>query len=73
MVMILMNLDGKKTPDLYVKRLSDILMKCYEKLKNTGSMFVNLGETYEDGECLGITERLTVELMSRGVRYVDQI
>lgn len=66
-------LGWEKTPDLYVKRLADILMKGYQKLKNTGSMFVNLGETYEDSECLGITERLTVELMSRGVRYVDRL
>jgi DNA modification methylase len=66
-------LGWEKTPEEYVKRLCDILMKCYEKLKNTGAMFVNLGETYEDGECLGITERLTVELINRGVRYVDRI
>ncbi len=66
-------LGWEKTPDLYVTRLSDILMKGYEKLKNTGSMFVNLGETYEDSECLGITERLTVELIRRGVRYVDRL
>jgi DNA modification methylase len=66
-------LGWEKTPDLYVKRLSDILIKGYEKLKDTGSMFVNLGESYENSECLGITERLTVELMSRGVRYVDRL
>lgn len=66
-------LGWEKTPDLYVKRLSEILIKGYEKLKDTGSMFVNLGESYENSECLGITERLTVELMSRGVRYVDRL
>jgi DNA modification methylase len=66
-------LGWEKTPELYVKRLSEILMKGYEKLKDTGSMFVNLGESYEDSECLGITERLTVELISRGVRYVDRL
>jgi len=43
-------LGWEKTPDLYVKRLSDILIKGYEKLKDTGSMFVNLGESYEDSE-----------------------
>jgi ParB/RepB/Spo0J family partition protein len=66
-------LGWEKTPDEYVKRLCNILMKCYWKLKNTGSMFVNLGETYEDGECLGITERVTLELIKRGVRFVDRI
>ena len=66
-------LGWEKTPDLYVKRLADILMKGFAKLKSTGSMFVNLGETYEDSECLAITERLTVEMISRGVRYVDRL
>jgi DNA modification methylase len=66
-------LGWEKTPDLYVKRLADILMKGFRKLKSTGSMFVNLGETYEDSECLAITERLTIELINRGVRYVDRL
>jgi DNA modification methylase len=66
-------LGWEKTPDEYVKRLADILMKCYDKLKSTGSMFINLGETYEDSVCLGITERLTVELIRRGAMYVDRL
>ena len=66
-------LGWEKTPDEYVNRLCDILMKCYRRLKITGSIFVNLGETFEDGQCLGITERLTVELIKRGVRFVDRI
>lgn len=66
-------LGWESTPDLYVKRLADILMKCYEKLKSTGSMFINLGETYEDGECQAVTERLTVELINRGARFVDRL
>jgi DNA modification methylase len=66
-------LGWENTPEEYIKRLADILMKCYEKLKNTGSMYVNLGETYQDGQCLGITELLVNELRHRGVRYVDRL
>ena len=66
-------LGWEKTPEEYVQRLSNILMKCYEKLKVTGSMFVNLGETYEDGQCLGVTDMLVLELKRRGVRFVDRI
>ena len=66
-------LGWEKTPEEYINRLADILMKCYAKLKSTGSMFVNLGETYKDGQCLGITERLTLEMIKRGVRFVDRI
>lgn len=65
-------LGWEKTPDLYVKRLSDILMKCFDRLKDSGSMFINIGETHQDFQCLGIIDRLTVELLSRGVRLVDK-
>ena len=66
-------LGWEKTPDEYVKRLADILMKPYDQLKDTGSMFVNLGESYKNGKCMAITERLTIELISRGVNFVDRL
>jgi DNA modification methylase len=66
-------LGWEETPDQYVKRLSDILMKCMDRLKDTGSMFVNIGETYEDFQCLGVIDRLVCEMMKRGVRLVDKI
>lgn len=66
-------LGWEKTPEEYVHRLCNILMKCYDKLKITGSLFVNLGETYENGECLGITQMVVLEMKKRGVRYVDTI
>jgi DNA modification methylase len=65
-------LGWEKTPDQYVKRLSNILMKCFAQLKDSGSMFINIGETHQDFQCLGIIDRLTVELMSRGVRLLDK-
>jgi len=66
-------LGWEKTPDLYVKRLANILMKCFDRLKPTGSMFINLGDTYQDFQCLGVIDRLTCELMNRGIRLVDKI
>lgn len=65
-------LGWEETPDLYVKRLSDILMKCFARLKDSGSMFINIAETHHDFQCLGIIDRLTCELMSRGVRLLDK-
>lgn len=66
-------LGWEKTPDLFVKRLADILMKGFNRLKDTGSMFVNLGETWENGVCMAVIERLTVELIKRGVLFIDKI
>jgi DNA modification methylase len=48
-------------------------MKGFDNLKTTGSMFINLGETYENGACLAVTDRLTIELIKRGVHFVDRL
>ena len=66
-------LGWEKTPEEYVKRLSDILMECFARLKDSGSMFINIGETHQDFQCLGVIDRLTCELMNRGIRLVDKI
>jgi len=66
-------LGWESTPDLYVKRLADILMKGFAKLKESGSMFINLGESYENSSCHAVTERLTIELINRGVNFVDRL
>ncbi|MFY9160651.1 DNA methyltransferase [Aquirufa ecclesiirivi] len=63
----------EKTPKLYAERLVDSLMKPYERLKDTGSMFVNLGETYDKGQCLAVIEHVVMEMVSRGMFYVDRI
>ena len=66
-------LGWEETPELYTIRLAKILMKCYDRLKPDGSMFINLGETYEDKECLAVIERLTMELIKSGAIFIDRI
>lgn len=61
------------TPQLYAERLVDSLMKPYNRLKESGSMFVNLGESYEKGQCLAVIEHVVVEMIKRGAFYVDRI
>jgi DNA modification methylase len=61
------------TPHLYAKRLVDSLMKPYRRLKDTGNMFINLGETYDKGQCLAVIEHVVLEMVSRGMFYVDRI
>lgn len=66
-------LGWEKTPDEYITRLSNIIMKGYDRLKDTGSIFINLGDTYQNCQNMAIPERLTMELMRRGLNYVDRI
>ncbi len=63
----------EKTPQLYAERLVDSLMTPYNRLKETGSMFVNLGETYDKGRCLAVIEHVVIEMVKRGMFYVDRI
>ena len=66
-------LGWEKTPDEYITRLANIIMKGYDRLKDTGSIFINLGDTYQNCQNMAIPERLTMELMRRGLNYVDRI
>ena len=66
-------LGWEKTPEEFVKRLADILIKCLAKLKDTGSMFINMGDSYDNNECLAIPEQLTIELIKRGAKFVQRI
>ncbi|UAJ13621.1 DNA methyltransferase [Aquirufa lenticrescens] len=61
------------TPKLYAKRLVDTLMKPYARLKESGSMFINLGETYDKGQCLAVIEHVVLEMVERGMFYVDRV
>lgn len=61
------------TPKLYAKRLVDTLMKPYARLKDSGSMFINLGETYDQGQCLAVIEHVVLEMVERGMFYVDRV
>ena len=63
----------EKTPKDYAERISLILLKCAEHLTETGSIFINVGETYENLQCLGIIDRLTLSLMDCGLVLVDKI
>ena len=62
-------LGWEKTPQEYVERLSNILMKGFDKMKDSASMFINMAETFEGNKCYGVIPLLTSELMKRGMIY----
>jgi len=50
----------------YVKHLSDIFIECKRVLKPTGSLYINIGDTYTD-KCLSIIpHRLAISLTDAG-------
>lgn len=56
----------EQSPDEYVARLVEVLSECGRVLKPTGSLYLNLGDTYRDKTLLGIPWRVAFALISEG-------
>lgn len=59
-------LGNENTPHEYVSRLAQLFDECKRVLKDTGSLWLNLGDKYLDGNLLGMPWRMALELQSRG-------
>ena len=61
----------ERTPDEFIDAEIKIYNQVYGKLKDTGSLFVNIADSYnENGDCL-IPERLIIKMVENGW-YVNQ-
>lgn len=56
----------EKTHKEYIKKLADIFDQCHRVLKDTGSLWLNLGDKYMGGNQLGMPWRVAIELQDRG-------
>lgn len=54
------------TSEEYVENLIQIFMEVWRVLKNSGTLWINIGDTYEKKCLLNIPERISVELSRRG-------
>ena len=59
-------LGAEKTCEEFVQRMSDHLHACYRVLKQDGSFFLNLGDTFFDKHLMSIPHRIQIELSKRG-------
>lgn len=58
---------NEKSPEEFIKNLVDhIHYECWRVLKNTGSFFLELGDTYINGSLQNIPHRVAIELNKRG-------
>jgi DNA modification methylase len=57
---------NESTPTLYVNKLCELFDECKRVLKDTGSLWLNLGDKYVDGNLLGMPWRVALELQNRG-------
>lgn len=59
-------LGSEETYKEYVNKLADILDQCKRVLKESGSLWLNLGDKYLHGNLLGMPWRVALELQDRG-------
>lgn len=57
---------GEASPQLYVKRLVEILRECRRVLAANGTLWLNLGDKYHDGRLLGMPWRVALALQDDG-------
>jgi len=59
-------LGNEKTPDEYVQNLVEHLTDCYRVLNKRGSFFLNMGDTFKDGNLQNIPHKVVIQLQGRG-------
>jgi DNA modification methylase len=61
-------LGQERTPDEYVHRLVSIMSQVWPVLRGDGSVWVNIGDTYERGDLVGIPWRFALKMKDAGWR-----
>lgn len=57
---------NEKTPNEYIDNLVSIFSECRRVLKDTGSLWLNLGDKYHNGNLLGMPWRVAIALQDDG-------
>jgi site-specific DNA-methyltransferase (adenine-specific) len=56
----------EETPDEYVENIADVMDEVKRVLRDDGSLWLNLGDTYDDKDLQQIPARVAIELQNRG-------
>ena len=59
-------LGNEMSPDDYVDNLVSHLDECSRVIKDTGSFFLNMGDTYKDGNLMNLPHRVAIKLQDAG-------
>ena len=59
-------LGTERSPDAFVDNLVTHLGACSRVIKETGSFFLNLGDTYKDGNLLSLPHKVVIKLQEDG-------
>ena len=57
---------NEKSSDEYVRNLQEVFAECRRVLKSDGTLWLNIGDKYDDGELLGMPWRVALSLKDDG-------
>jgi len=57
---------NEETPQLYIEALQSVFRECRRLLRADGTLWLNLGDKYQDGNLLGLPWRVALALQSDG-------
>ena len=60
------SLGAERSPDDFVDNLVTHLGACSRVIKETGSFFLNMGDTYKDGNLMNLPHRVVIKLQDAG-------
>lgn len=61
-----LQIGNERSPAEYIERLCRIFRACYQVLSDDGTLWLNLGDKYENGELLGMPWRVAFALKDMG-------
>jgi len=62
----------ERTPDEFVDRLVDIHHGAYNKLKDTGSLFIVIADSFDKGCDLMVVEKLIIKMVESGWTFIQK-
>ena len=63
----------EKSPDLYLDNLIEVFLKIERVLRDDGTLWINIGDVYSDGELLGLPWQLAFRLQRIGFSLRQEI
>jgi site-specific DNA-methyltransferase (adenine-specific) len=63
----------ERRPEYYVERLAEVFRECHRVTKESGSLWIVLGDKYIDGELLGMPWRVALALQEVGWRLRNDV
>lgn len=66
-------LGAESSPELFVMKLTNVFSALSDVLDDDGTLFVNLGDTYQDGELIGVPWMFALAMKKTGWHLINDV